>query len=156
MFQYTGMGRRILVQTRITQTKAECGSGPLRTVLYANRPLQQRNRCPSQRERKRRELYPRGRLPVLLWGIYLLFLISIKKTWIVWLFKHQREAINATFNWILKRKSSLSISGLPEDLRGSPKTLHSWAGIALHYVRWPVGGIRRCRQPGIKGKWLQR
>lgn len=66
MFQYTGMGRRILVQTRITQTKAECGFGPLRTVLYANRPLQQRSRCPRQRERKRRELYPRGRLPVLL------------------------------------------------------------------------------------------
>lgn len=57
--------------------------------------------------------------------------------------------------WIFKRKSTLSVLGLPEDLRGSPKTLHSWAGVALHYVRWPVGGVRWCRQPGSKGKWLQ-
>lgn len=71
------------------------------------------------------------------------------------LFKHQREAMDATFKWIFKRKSTLSVLGLPEDLRGSPKTLHSWAGFALHYVRWPVGGVRWCRQPGSKGKWLQ-
>lgn len=147
MYQYTGMGRRILVQTRITQTKAECGSGPLRTVIYAIWSLQQRSRCPRQRKRKRRELHQRSWLPVLLWGIYLFFLISIQRS--------QREAMDATFKWIFKRKSTLSVLGLPEDLRGSPKTLHSWAGVALHYVRWPVGGVRWCRQPGSKGKWLQ-
>lgn len=77
--------------------------------------------------------------------------VSNSKVW----FKHQREAMDATFKWIFKRKSTLSVLGLPEDLRGSPKTLHSWAGVALHYVRWPVGGVRWCRQPGSKGKWLQ-